>query len=93
MEASLYFGKETYPVYCCCFGKAVVHVPIGGILKCIVMFPSTGEGIVFTPEFAVIGGGYCAIVNSGQRRDRPMIGRRAAGSRFSSHCEGQHRVP
>lgn len=61
-------------------------MPLGGILKFIVMFPSTGEGIVITSEFAVIGGGYCAIVGSGQRSNRPIIGRRAAGSRFSNHC-------
>lgn len=64
----------------------MVHVPTGGILKCIVMFPSTGEGIVLNPEFAVMGGGYCAIVDNGQRSNRPIIGRRAAGSRSSNHC-------
>lgn len=54
--ASVYGGSETYPVYCFWVGKAVVHVPAGGDLKLIVMFPSTGECMVLNPVSDVAGG-------------------------------------
>ena len=37
----------------------MVQVPIGGVLKVIDMFPSTGECNVVILESAVIGGGNC----------------------------------
>ena len=49
-------GSWIYPVYCFCVEKTVVQVPMGGVLKVIVMFPSTGDFMVVM--FAG-GGGNC----------------------------------
>ena len=51
-------GKVMYPVYCICVSKSVVQVPTGGLLKLIVMFPSTGDLMTWRPS-SVSGGGYC----------------------------------
>ena len=51
-------GSVTYPVYCFCFSKTVVHVPIGGDLKRIVILPSTGERTIVV--FEVVGGAWAS---------------------------------
>ena len=79
-------------MYCCWLGKAVVHVPTGGILKRIVIFPSTGEGIVLISDCGVMGGGYCPFVTTGERRTKLIAERRAAGNRCQNRCENQPEV-
>ena len=59
MGARVYGGSWTYPVYCFCVEKTVVQVPTGGVLKVMVMFPSTGDFIVVMSGSSESGGGNC----------------------------------
>ena len=79
-------------MYCCWLEKAVVHVPTGGILKRIVIFPSTGEGIVLISDCRVMGRGYCPFVTTGEKRTRLIAERRAAESRCQNRWLNQLEV-
>ena len=70
----------------------MVHVPTGGILKRIVIFPSTGEGIVLISDCGMMGGGCCPLVRAGEKRTRLIAERRAAGSRCQNRWEIQLEV-
>lgn len=58
-----------------------MQVPTGGILKCIEIFPSTGEGIELTPESDLRNGGYCPVMKTGKVSKKPIAKRRVAGRR------------
>ena len=44
-------------MYCFWVGKAVVHVPTGGVLKRIVTLPSAGDFTVVKLDAGLMGGG------------------------------------
>lgn len=89
--ASVSAGSDTYPVYCFWVGKTVAHVPGGGDLKRIVMFPSTGEEIVLNPDSEVIGGGDWLAIGVGLNRYMINTQRSAFGRAWRSRYPGQTR--
>lgn len=70
-----------------------MQVPTGGILKCIKMFPSTGEGMELTPESELMNGAYCPVVKTDRMRKKPIAERRMAGGRGGRMIEGGRRAP
>lgn len=54
-------------MYCFCVEKTVVHVPIGGVLKDMVILSSTGEWIVVNLESTLLGGKDCPSTDCVQR--------------------------
>ena len=67
----------------------MVHVPIGGILKCIRIVPSTGEGIVLTSDWAVTGGGDWPFEHVEERRRRAIARWRTLEYRCHGHWANQ----
>ena len=57
-------------MYCFWVEKTVVHVPIDGVLKEIVILPSTGELMVVTLEPRLNGDGDCAGIVVGPKSRR-----------------------
>lgn len=69
---------------CFCVEKTVVHVPIGGVLKEIVMFRLIGEYMVVRLESVLLGERNCP--STGSVNEKKMGGKRVAGRTRQTRC-------